>query len=453
MKDYIKKVKESIILLFKKLFLRDEEKTIIEEENLKKENNNSQIDNFSSIEITDIIWAKRYYDEKDKKTIPKRHREGPFIVIDKIEDNLICLYGTSIKENDSNTYFKLDNNGYFLPKQTYFDIVTKRTIIKDQYIRKLDSLNDSDRKDLLNKIKEENCAYYFHNKQKVYFHVPHNIGDIIIQDDKKYLILDIQNNKLLCITISNKFLNTYNLNEINFDELVWIDEKKQSEFLKQINPSILKNILKKQKEYINRNNIQRGSLVCINENYYYIFGEEGQEWLAFEVSFEKKPLLDKLQINKIEVYSNYNNLLKINKKDQNIKVIDLATDLEKDQIKKQKKSYQKSHKKVRKQSNNSIRIGSIIKNKQFKNKQFIVVNCDYPTYQCLSIEDIINGNYFLYYFKNKNIYISKNSNIKDIKWFAEHQDFELCDININIAKEIISFQNEYLNRNKTKVLK
>ena len=56
------------------------------------------------LDVGDIIWAKRYQNEKEKEKIMEGHQEGPYVVIKKTFFNVYALFCTSKYNNNNFTH-------------------------------------------------------------------------------------------------------------------------------------------------------------------------------------------------------------------------------------------------------------------------------------------------------------------------------------------------------------
>ena len=262
-KEEIKPKKETIV---------EENKKIIEEEN--KELNKI---NLKNIKFGDIIFAKRYTCEQEKLKIPEGHREGPYIVILNNKNKLICIKGAGTYPHDEylDRYFHLSFRKYSLYKDTYFYLKTFRIVDETNFIKKIDKLNEQDKIDLKNKIKNIHSSEYNLNEEKVYINFLFNSGDIVLCDNKNYLIIDAANNNIIAILLEKTDLNQ----EVKFEKFTTLDyskvvnlKNKSIKYINTVNNNILLYVLKKYKEYIenrkNSKNTQRGSIILRQNRLY-----------------------------------------------------------------------------------------------------------------------------------------------------------------------------------------
>lgn len=49
-------------------------------------------DNFSSLKVGDIVWARRYANEEEKNKIESGHLVSPFIIIKKLRKNYMVHF-------------------------------------------------------------------------------------------------------------------------------------------------------------------------------------------------------------------------------------------------------------------------------------------------------------------------------------------------------------------------
>ncbi|MBE6139782.1 MAG: hypothetical protein E7174_04745 [Firmicutes bacterium] len=373
------------------------------------------------IDVGDIIWAKRYETKEEKKLIPEGHLEGPSIVLDKCDKGLVCSPGTSVyHENEISKYFELDNLDYRLMKKTFFRLSDLRIIDNKTFIKKLDRLKEEDMKSLLRQLKISRNNYYKIDGEKHKIFVELDVGDII-NKVFNYLIIDIVDNKFLCIPI--KQTNTdlkYNLKfdyfrNLDYSKVTLIDNNEDIKYLNSASSNSLLFVLKKQKEYVehskNQKITQRGSVINKDNKYYYVYGEEGPDWLVFEISKLKSQKLDVIIINNKKFYTDYKN--KTINKEENFNTLSLATSSEIDEIKEKRKEYIKSHKDIK--INEAIsKIDKVETIKLEYNKKVIINGEEYIISEiignmigCMNKGDIVLPQRKLKYFNINNVKIEE----------------------------------------------
>jgi hypothetical protein len=431
--------------------------------NLEKLPNEQQVnvdykELYAQIEIGDIIWAKRYKNETQMESISLGHREGPFIVINKLDEVLICAQGTSVPPHKQyyDNYFYLNNQGYNLTKETYFKLHRMDFINDYSLIRIVDKLKEKDKNSLFRQIKSLHKIYYTENSQMIRLNLPIQIGDIVSYTNNNFIVLDINDNNVICGPLKNNIdykkklnINSNNFKDIDYSKTICF-ELDSIKYINTVSSNYIKNILNKWQEYINyRKNIditQRGTIILKDSKLYYIYGEEGQEWLVFEISNKFIENSERLEIGNSEYYTKYEES-KINKKDLFDNIF-LCLDKDKDRIKHLRKSYKETKKSQSLYGSSEFvyfKVGDIIENINYKNKRYIVINIHKKTYECLNINDIKNAIYNPILIKKIDAKRSNNNSIQGIKWLEKNENIDLSELkNKDILNEIFKMQNEYI---------
>ena len=97
---------------------------------------------FNSLSFGNLILAKRLPNTQE---IEKGHRNGPFLVVGRKDDKLVCLYATSKDKKDS--LLKISKSNYNLNKDTYITSYI-RLISIDEFLSSIYYLNEKEKKDL-----------------------------------------------------------------------------------------------------------------------------------------------------------------------------------------------------------------------------------------------------------------------------------------------------------------
>ena len=265
-------------------------------------------DEYNNLTFGDIIWAKRYDDEIEMLNIPEKHREGPYIVIGREEDKLICVYGTSTFPRNFismiNT-FQLTDLDYGFVKDTFINLGKRSYISQDRFIKKMGCLNERDKKYFYKKI-DVLKKYGLHNNIEVdYTNILLEPGDIIkrnyiiigIDEEYYYCIkMYLRNNDDFYINVSGReySLDFFHIKKINKDDISGRDD-----FVDNIT---LKKVLAMLKYKIEQNNrrfhVCRGSLIRLKGILYYVYGEIGNEWMIFSLTSKVGISFSKIMINK-----------------------------------------------------------------------------------------------------------------------------------------------------------
>lgn len=379
---------------------------------------------FSEIEIGDIIWGKRYFREEDEKNIPVGHREGPYIVLYKYDNKLVCSYGTgTYRERFSCVCF--DNNDYKLYKETYFYLDDLNVLDDFSIIKKIDKLSERDRSSLLKKIKIEEKNYFNYDGNLRKFSLPLQSGDIVCSNNKNFIIIDVLDNKLLVIPFGNECIpNVFKLDMfegLDYSKVSYLDVNDEIEFLKVIDNNVFLYILKKYKEYVyilnNKNITQRGSIILKNNRCYYIYGEEGQYWLAFEIIKDMGSNLEKINVKDNIVYTDFSDV-RIDKKD-NFNTIDLCMAREIKDIKNIRKNYKKSQLEVTNISSDiknneldKIEIGDNVSAEKYNNLEFLVLDIVGNIVVCINRTELSTSHPHKVYFDKSELQVIKKAKKK-----------------------------------------
>jgi len=389
--------------------INDKFKQIIN--NQRKEENNS----LEGIEIGDLIWAKRYSNLREKYSIIKGHREGPYIVIAKENDKLICAKGTSKrpKRKYQPEYYKIFNHEYNLHKETYFHLHRLKIVKPQMIIKQLDTLTKQTLKEIFQIIKLRRKNYYKTNNQFTYFKMPLNQGEIFKYDNKIYLVLDNTKDTILSLELPNKnyqeelTIDAFKL--LNYSNTSYIENNEHIEYINTVNNKLLIYILKRYKEYLdylkNKTIPQRGSIIKLDDKYYYIYGEEKQDFLVFKISKKNKTQKIKIKLQNQTFYTNFTDK-KISKK-TNFTIINLCTKDEIELIKEQRKKYKNTNQAKKeeivskKYKNEQIQRGSIIKQNELSLEELYVINVAGDILTCV-------GNTERNKYLQPKVYLNKN---------------------------------------------
>ena len=259
--------------------------------------NYEYIDEYDKLEVGDIIFARRYVTEEEMLEIPDGHRIGPYVVIGKENDEFICLYvsGTPSKYDPYyNATLSLDEKNYDLSKTSYVYLTKYAYISKDRFIKKIGYLNEMDMRTLFRKLDVINKKELLNDININISYIPLEIGDIFLDNGLLYLIICENEKSFQCINLKDTRRNS--------DYYIYLDNIKYyfnfnniinySKILEPIRHNILDskslhNLLIKYREHLNllkqKLEIHRGSLISINDKYYYVYGEISNLWMAFEV--------------------------------------------------------------------------------------------------------------------------------------------------------------------------
>lgn len=422
---FIKKVIDylrNVILKLKNKLKKDEydiqcntnSKNISTERELSDEKLNKRKEEFENINIRDIIWANRYTTQEEKENIPVGHRKGPFLVVDKQDDKLYCLYGTSVEPTLENKKFFYRTNILNEKKITYFNISFIHIIDFDRYISRINELGNDESRQVFSLLKKLPCLKkYKGDKISIDFQI--EAGDII-NNINNYLVLDKKGDKLYCLLLDKSIFylkDTFKLNDfddLEYSKVVEITNK-NIRYINSVDNNILIYILKKQKEHLENLKVpSRGCVIIKDSKKYYIYGEDGLDLLVFQIWKKNKGEDIAININRKTFYTDFNVQEKINKKDK-MEIQLLATEDEIIKIREQKRSYFKSKKyyskpEIKKVVNESIfQSGMIVKLDKNSFIDYMVISYDRQRdlVCCICLNELNVRPLRHYYFKSSSI--------------------------------------------------
>ncbi len=352
-----------------------------------------------------IIWAKRYKNAQEKEFINVGHTEGPFVVVGRTTKGLYCLYATSKQQISENSSIRLRMENYsgYLKKDTYIKMGSPCLIRKKMFVEIFGKLNNDDLRklDKIIRINKNQKAFNINFEENV---LPLEAGDIVVLNGKRFLILDDIKGYTLLPIFSQKNTSKIEVNGVEYYydsndafSIENIDNAKLVDFIDSYELDKIKAKRKSYLKYLNeKDKINRGSLLQREESFYYVYGENGAVWLAFEVSITADDQLAKITIKDKDYFSDFSDNIEISKKDENYTVVDLALPTEIEEIKKQKKSYLKSNtSKKPKEKRYGIDTGDIVTSRLKDNSTYIVVVGNQDDIVVVDKSCTLNGDYRL----------------------------------------------------------
>lgn len=309
---------------------------------------------YSCFEFGDVIFAERN-DPYDTRQIPEGHEIGPYIVIKRDGAKYVCLEGTSSLLPDRisrNTYFEIDKK-YGLSKDTYFYFYRNRSV--DRIIKKLGQLDQDDLKILKKRISIDKLKGYALlrkvniDKQKI------ESGDIIQKDNDKYVVVDVDDDKYILCYIKNgiRGFNNFMINgksyQINLDDFVVetnIDDYKLIDYISKERACHIKNEKKKYENKLESKVIERGCVVEYNNESYYIYGEERDCFLVFNIYSEAHKNLIPIYLNNKKIYADFTSDDTVKKTEvrDHCRLVYCSNKSEMDQVQSKRKTFRKNKK-------------------------------------------------------------------------------------------------------------
>lgn len=195
---------------------------------------------------------------------------------------------------------------------------------------------------------------------------------------------------------------------------------------------------------------RRGSVIALQDKYYYVYGEEGPFLLVFEISdFYCSNDFDIIEIKLGNgcFYTTFKDE-KINK-DGNFTCIYNSNEKEIDYVKKLRKKYKAQEK----ASIKIFNVGSIVEHINSGKRYIIIKKCD-KTYECFPMNSLKNASCISIHMYGEFLKLSENKNLEGIKWFEDNTDFNLENINDEkVINQIIETQKKYIKYDKPQDLK
>lgn len=247
--------------------IKEQERNRLQEEFgvFSNEEEQARVLAYNNLKFGDIIIAKRYQTEKQRKNIPAGHGIGPFMVARVDNDSIQCFYASS---NEDLLYKDVCNTiaitlGYNLTLSnkevttSYFDVGRLYPISLDMFIRKTGQLS---KKELI-KFKEV-IEKYKDKKTEV--------SDIVIYDKKKYLVYDQDKNNIKLDLL--KKCSRYSPIQINdeYYELtnskIIINKNKKVTFIGKLSDELMKRM--------GIDSIKEGAIINYYNNLYYVYSAD-----------------------------------------------------------------------------------------------------------------------------------------------------------------------------------
>ena len=418
-----------------------EEKTTIENKDLENAKHNS----FQKIKIGDIIIAKRYNSKEEKMKILNDHRRGPFIVLAKNDEGLICAYGTGVYNK---TFYEISKDKFTLTKDTYFNFNDLRIITPFHFTKYATTLSEKELKNIYEYCKKHNNNSYKFDKNNIKFEYPKEEGDIILYNSKRYLILEI-NEKIKLLELSNNKIDINELDKLDYSKIIEIDPNKNISYITKLDNNLYMHVLfnlKNHFEYLKeKNTLQRGSIMQINNNHYLVNHIEDNKIYAYFILKQSSNGYYQINLNREYYYINYMLTTIDNKED--FKVIDLVSEEIMQEIRKKKKEVSLKTK------NDEFAVGTIVKDKNYKAKTFIISGKDINNkLRAIDIDELKKANIITVRINSKEAVIIEDFDLNDITYIKENPDFKLREINKKI-NSIIERQKEYMSENSINIKK
>lgn len=391
--------------------------TVVESEK-QIEKTEKLLPELQKLEFGTIIWALRYESEEEKDGIDESHRAGPYIVLgcDESLEYLICLKGggTPITIDDRHPNYQafyLNKEDYQLIKQTHFSTMRLAKIDNQRFMKVLDMLTTEDKNNLAKKVN-------ILKRKKSFVSIPNKIpdlpleaGDIISKDLKLQLVLESNKTVLTCVPLIERHFKNFPIKighkeyDLDFPNTAIIENVPFLHREDFITKTLFLSVLKKQKEYYKniqeRKIINRGSVVSNGEDYYYVYGENGDKWQLFQIYCFDNELDGEIQINNYTFYTQFDKTIEIPKNDDQYFIISKASEEQMDLIKASKKDYKKKIQQQRVKNAkkpivyHDFKEGCLVQERNLAHTKYVVIKRNHEDIICLELEGLKDDEYNL----------------------------------------------------------
>lgn len=281
---------------------------------------------FNNLTLGNLILAKR---APDTSEIEEGHKIGPFLVLGRKGDYLVCLYGTS---KSFNSLIKLSKNSYTLSKDTYIKSSIQLISFED-FISLMYQLKDREIRNLFKSIYLKELE----DKFKPYIDIEKQVlevGDIIEANKGKYLIIKVTDTSYIAIKANyNKASGGYKFNYKNKISLSKDFDYKRIGFLSD---EEIRKYSDKIPEFSN-SPLKIGNLIVSRKLLYYLYCEIGAKKLSFSVSRKRTPLSEEIIIDGKKYYAKFNSRREFFKSCSDVRLVATATKEENDEINKKRR--------------------------------------------------------------------------------------------------------------------
>jgi len=371
---------------------------------------NSDYSNINNLRFGNVVIAKRFKDINQRDCIESGHRIGPYIVVYNDGTKLYCIKGSSSKNVEKinvSEKFHISKDHYGLFKDTVFDLRFIEELDYKDVLEVKEKLNFTSRKKIQKNLMILKNNGRFSDKNFISYSISYDVGDIVKRNNNLFLIINVNNNNYSLVPIFETLED--------LEKFIIVDKTKYYlDFEKIINVedfipgAIMASSTKKQllytssyfKEYLgNKNKTEKANIGCLlkfNNCFNYIYGENGDKWLVFEVSEKEYVNSVPVIINGEKFYTNFSNNREVLKNTAFYLNYSIASEEERKKISEQKKSFNR-HKKLAKNKKSDIsskfKVGDIVKTKTLSDDYYIITEVMHDGVYSVRYEDLKNGIY------------------------------------------------------------
>lgn len=254
---------------------------------------------FCGLKPGDIIYARRYNNEEEKKNITEGHENCWYIIVDIKDNKLYCF-----EETSSSKVKKQSRKSYYTEfKGSFYNIKTIQELSVERVIAKYGKISEKKLEFLRNKYNVIN------NIDKELFKF--QIGDIIYNKGL-FLIIDIIENEdaFICLRVNGsveKIIDEFSEKDalsIYYDKTRRRLNTANVRYINTVDKKILIEILKKYRNLLEKKEIiDIGAIILDNTNKYYVYGEIDNELICLPIWKKRKEGNIEIIANKKKYYT------------------------------------------------------------------------------------------------------------------------------------------------------
>lgn len=406
---FFKKKEETVKETVVDLELQNEfvDEIVNEEKSIDEENTHTiSKDILSSLQFGDIIVGFRGTKEA-REAMPIGHRKGPFIVLENTGTSCICAQGTSKEcDDDNKVIFKLDVDKYNLKKDSSFYLFRIDDVSYDSIHIIADTLNEEDKNRLLSNITILKHRGYSFPRE---FNVPEykfKEGDVVYRDDNVYMICFEDEKGYYALSLTMKKHQQYNSVVIDgrnfvvdYNVIFILDKDDKNKLYASCDKNRFKYIINQYKEHnkkLSKEKIQRGNIIFKNNKLYYVYGENGNKCMAFEISKYSTNGIHYIFVEEKTYYTDFNNEVIVDKNDKSYEIISMATSKELDDISSFRKKTIRSIKTEGEKKKNKTEFtyflrGEVVETKTLSHDKYVIVEREHNGVYAVSLDSLELG--------------------------------------------------------------
>ena len=324
----------------------------------KTQNETNFLNALNNHKIGDVIWANRYDFDWDKEGISEGHEVGPYIIVGKENDKLICLYCTS--HYDRRYTIELSDYKFFhkktFAKKYKLKVVDSESYYINNYYYNNNYLTEEDTNKIIKSLvysPYEGIFYYDFGLVKSFemeSEIELDERDVVFHNNHYSLIINKTAGDLLAISFNDYNCVTSN---INFDKVTfnfknrYIINPNRVEYINTITEKQFEVVKKRYNEYLNKKELvdnkvlKRGAIIKIGYSFYYVYHSDGYKSKIFNL----KNVLDEnentINFNTYNYLLNFEDEKEIDNKKCTYFVLGYLDDNTMDYISNKKKSFNK----------------------------------------------------------------------------------------------------------------